>query len=470
MATQFDLVIRNGRIVTCDAVFEADIGISAGRITAIGQTLDNGAKEIDAHGKLVTPGGVDSHCHIEQMSGSGLMNADTFESASCSAAFGGTTSVVSFAAQHPGHALRDVVRDYSALARRGAMIDYSFHMIVSDVSGDNLSADLPALIAAGHRSIKIFTTYDKVRLDDAQILAVLGAARQGGAIVCIHAENHALIQLATQRNLAQGLTAPEHHASSHPRLAEIEALERMTHFSAFVDQPIMLFHISTKEGVEIVRRARHKGLRVFAETCPHYLFMTEDILRQPGTDGAKFICSPPQRRAEDQEALWMGLRLGDLQQVTSDHAPYRHDHTGKFSHGPDAPFNRIANGMPGLETRLPLLFDAMVSQGRLSPQEFVALTATGPAEIFGLERKGRIAVGADADLVVWDPDKTVTYDDDDLHDNVNYNPFAGRTIKGWPATVILRGETLVADGAFHGTPGQGQFIPMALSDAMRPAG
>ena len=261
MTGRFDLVIRGGDIVTRDAVFTGDIGISGEKIAALGEKLPDGERELDAAGKWVMPGGVDSHCHIEQMSGSGLMNADTFESATRSAAHGGTTSVVCFAAQHPGNRLRNVVADYARLAERGAMIDYSFHMIVSDIADGNLDEDLPALMAKGHRSIKIFTTYEKVRLADDAILAVMVAARASGAIICIHAENHALIQQATRRLLDAGMTAPKYHAQSHPRLAEVEALGRMVHFSEHTGQPVMLFHISTREGVEIVRRARHRGAR-----------------------------------------------------------------------------------------------------------------------------------------------------------------------------------------------------------------
>ncbi|MDP3265051.1 MAG: amidohydrolase family protein [Tabrizicola sp.] len=239
-------------------------------------------------------------------------------------------------------------------------------------------------------------------------------------------------------------------------------------FAEFTGQPIMLFHISTREGTDIVRAARARGVPVVAETCPHYLFMQEDALNQPGSVAAGLICSPPQRQPDDQRALWDALDAGVLQVVSSDHAPYRLDASGKFAHGPDAPFNRIANGMPGLEVRLPLMFDAMVSQGRLGAQKFVDLTATAPAALFGLDGKGRIEPGADADIVLWDPGRRVTFADNDLHDATGYNPYAGRTVTGWPDTVLSRGDVVLARDQVTATPGRGKRLLMARSAAMEP--
>ncbi|WP_244293904.1 dihydropyrimidinase [Pannonibacter carbonis] len=465
--TGFDLVIRGGEIVTAQARFSGDIAIRDGRIAALGSGLAQGRKEIDASGLLVMPGGVDTHCHIEQLSGAGIMNADTFETATRSAAFGGTTTTVSFAAQHPGMSLAKVMADYTVLADRGALIDHAYHIIVADISGTNLD-ELAALMRAGHRSAKIFTTYDKVRLDDLSILKVLDTARDNGALVCFHAENDGLIRWSVEKLLAAGLTAPRYHAPSHPRLAELEALERMCRFAEATGQPVMLFHISTREGVEIVRAARGRGAPVFAETCPHYLFMTEEVLDQPGMSGAAVMCSPPQRQPADQEALWAGLQRGDLQLVTSDHAPYRMDASGKFANGDAAPFNRIANGLPGLEVRLPLMFDAMVSKGRLGPEKFVEVTSTAPARLFGLTGKGRLDPGGDADVVLWDPAARRVFGTNDLHDNCGYNPFAGREVVGWPKTVIARGEVIVDEGQVVGTPGRGRRVVMDVSPAMRP--
>jgi dihydropyrimidinase len=456
---EWDLIIRGGRVVTPDGTEVRDVGISGGRISEIGADLRGDAgSEIDASGLCVLPGGVDSHCHIEQVSGAGLMNADTFETATRSALHGGTTTVVSFAAQHPGQRIGKVVEDYAVLARRGAMTDYAFHMIVSDTGGENLSNDLPALISEGHRSIKIFTTYDKVRQDDKSILELFALAREKGALVCIHAENDGLIGYMTQRLLAEGKTAPRYHALSHPREAEIEAIERMCRFAEFTGASIMIFHVSTRGGAEIVRKAQARGVKVQAETCPHYLFMTSEVLERE--DPARFMCSPPQRETDDQQALWEAIADGTIGLVTSDHAPYRMDESGKFAHGADAAFNRIANGMPGLETRLPLMFDALQKRGDEGLQTFAALTAAAPARAFGLARKGRIEVGADADIAIWDPNLRHIYGADDLHDNVGYNPYEGTTVTGLPVTVLLRGEVVLENGELRTRPGQGEWQQM----------
>jgi dihydropyrimidinase len=465
----FDLLISGGTVATASDVFIADVAIKDGTICALGHDLGPAQSTIDARDRLVLPGGVDTHCHIEQLSGAGLMNADTFETATRSAAFGGTTCTVSFAAQHPGMRLGQVMSDYMALADKGAMIDHAYHAIIADTSGANLSDDLPALINAGHRSLKIFTTYDKVRLNDAEILQTLVVAKAHGALVCFHAENDAMIRWATAELLAAGKTAPKYHAASHPRAAEIEALGRICQLAELTGQPVMLFHISTSEGVEIVRAAKARGAPVWAETCPHYLFMIEDILDQPGHAGAAFLCSPPQRTTADQEALWQGLKDGTLSLITSDHAPYRMDATGKFAHGTDAPFPKMANGMPGLETRLPLLFDAMVSRSRMDLRAFVRLTATAPAELFGLHGKGQIAPGADADIAIWNPNAELTYSAGDLHCNTGYNPFAGTTVKGLPETVLSRGQLIIKDSKLVGVAGQGRRVPMQISAVMTPA-
>ena len=467
----YDLVIKGGSLATVDGVSTADVAVDRGQIVALGRDLPHGRRNIDATGKLILPGGVDANCHIQQLSGGGLMNADTFETATRSAAFGGTTTVISFAAQHRGDSLREVVENYSRLAASGAVTDYAFHLWISDPSQETLENDLPELIDRGHRSIKIFMTYDRVRILDEQILDVMMVARKHGALVCAHAENHGMIKWMADRLVSRGYTEPKFHGTSHPRVCEIEAFERLIRFSQLLDQPIMLFHVSTAEGAAVVRRARGEGIKVFAETCPQYLFLTGHDLDRPGLEGAKWMCSPPPRSPEDQTALWRALELGDLQIVSSDHAPYRFDETGKLSAGYNPNFKQIANGLPGLETRLPLLFDLMVSQGRSSLEKFVELTATAPAKIYGLyPRKGTVSVGADADIAIWDPDREVMLRDDGLHDNVGYNPYSGRTLRGWPEIVLRRGEVIIADGMLQAAPGSGRLQLREPAASMRPTG
>jgi dihydropyrimidinase len=471
----FDLVIRGGTIGTSEGHFEADLAIRGEKIAAIGQGLAAGMREIDARGKFVLPGGIDAHAHIEQISSGGIMNADTFESGTASAAFGGTTTVMPFAAQNRGLDLRKVVDDYAALARRGAMVDYAFHMIVANPDAKTLHEDLPALIGEGHASIKVFMTYDLIRIEDEALLDLMLAARQGQAMLCVHAENHGMISWMTKQLLARGYTAPKYHAISHPRGSEAEAITRLIAAATLVDQPIMIFHVSTEEGVAVIREARGRGIKVFAETCPQYLFLTRHDLDKPGMEGAKWMCSPPPREKADQDALWRALALGDLQTVSSDHAPYRYDETGKLSAGPDANFKQIANGLPGLETRLPLLYDALVSRGRpefpgRGLEAFVELTATAPARIYNLPGKGAIRPGYDADIAIWDPRKRVTISETAMHSLTGFTPFEGMTVTGWPERVMVRGRDVVAEGKLVASPGSGRWLARKGGPAALPAG
>ena len=468
---EYDLVVRGGTVATATGSFAADVAVRGGVIAALGQKLPTGGIEIDASRKLVLPGGVDSHCHIEQLSASGLVNADTFASATTSAAFGGTTTVIPFAAQHVGMSLARVVEDYHAMAARGAVVDYAFHMILCDPRPEILGEELPPLARSGHGSLKVFLTYDRLRVEDAQFLEVLEAARAHGLMVCVHAENHGMITWMGKKLLQGGYRQPRYHVPSHPRLGEIEAIGRAIACAALVDQPLMIFHVSTAEGAGVIHRARGEGHKVWGETCTQYLTLTSRDLDRPGLEGAMWMCSPPLREPADQEALWWALEIGTLQAVSSDHAPYRMDASGKLAKGPDPNFKEIANGMPGLELRLPVLFDAMVSQGRLGLAKFVELTATAPAMLYGLDpAKGSVAVGADADLAVWDPDRTVAIVQGPRHDRAGYTPFAGRTIKGWPETVVRRGEVIVANGTLLAEAGSGRFLPRAGGAAARPLG
>lgn len=469
--TAFDLVIRGGTVVTAVDTIQCDVGIRDGHIAMLGDRLPEGEKEIDAEGRLVMPGGVDSHCHIEQLSSAGVMCADDFHSGTVSAAFGGTTTVIPFAAQHKGMSLRQVVKDYHALAEPKAVIDYAFHLIISDPTEQVLGQELPALIKAGYSSFKVYMTYDKLKLSDYEMLDVLATARREGALVMVHAENHDMIKWLAGRLLAQGHVAPRFHGLSHARLAESEATGRAIALSELLDVPLLVVHVSEPEAIATIRSAQTRGLRIYAETCPQYLFLTAEDMDRPGMDGAMYCCSPPPRDSAAQAAVWQGLGNGTFQVFSSDHAPYRFDESGKLPNGARTTFKEMANGVPGLELRMPLLFSEGVWSGRISLNEFVALTATNHARLYGLHpRKGTIAVGADADIAIWDPEKTVTVRHADLHDNVGYTPYEGRKITGWPVTVISRGRVVVEDGQLRVAAGSGRFLPCGLSKAAEPAG
>lgn len=454
----YDLVFRGGRVVAGGEVVHADVAIREGKIAAIGRDLPPGRTERAVAGRYLLPGGVDGHCHVEQMTAAGIMNADTWETATQAAAFGGTTTIIPFAAQHRGMDLAQVVADYHARAERGAMVDYGLHMIVTDPTAKVLEEDLPALIRAGHGSIKVFMTYDPLIVDDGGLLDLLRVAREQNAMVCVHAENHAMIKWATARLLAEGKTAPRHQAEAHPRLAETEAIARLIALAELARQPVTIFHVSTAESLALIRAARARGVPLRAETCPHYLYLTDAAMDRPGTEGAKWMCSPPLRTEADQAALWQALRAGDLDMVSSDHAPFRYDASGKLAAGPGASFKQMANGMPGLETRMPLLFDAAM-KGLLTLSQAVELGATAPARLYNLAGKGRIAVGADADLAIWDPKRTTVLSDEAVHDGTGYTPYPGLSLTGAVEAVYLRGAPVVEGAELLARPGQGRFLP-----------
>jgi dihydropyrimidinase len=468
--THYDLVIRGGTVATASDCFRADIAVTDGRIVAIGENLGRGAREISAEGRLVLPGGVDSHCHIEEPQVGEVRNADTFVSATSSAAAGGTTTVISFSQQTKGSGVTDALRDYHRKAAR-SLIDYSFHLVVTDPT-DAVLEELMPLIEEGHRSLKIFMTYTNVVLDDEQTLRVLALARKSGALVTVHAENHAAIMYLTRALEKAGLTSPKHHAWAKPMPVEREACHRIIMLSELLDVPIQIFHVSGAEAAEEIRRAQNRGLKVFGETCPQYLMLTAGDLDRPNFEGAKFLCSPAPRTAADQEALWDFIRTGTIGVVSSDHAPTRfNDPHGKKVAGVDAPFSAIPNGVPGLATRLPILFSEGVVKGRIDLNTFVALTATNPAKLFGLHpKKGTIAVGADADIAIWDPERKGTIRNDMLHHDVDYTVYEGVEVTGWPAMTLSRGEVVYDDGAVVGKPGHGRFLARGPYDAIKPRG
>jgi len=468
---EFDVVIRHGTVATASDVFVSDVGIRGGVVVALGRGLGAGAREIDATGKLVLPGGVDSHTHIEEPRAGPTLNADSFATGSASAAVGGTTTVIGFARQAHGGSIKQSVAEHLARAAR-SRIDYSFHMILTDPRPEILTEELPRLVAEGHRSFKIFLTYEGARITDTQALDVMAAARKLGALVCIHAEHHELIAFHTRALLAAGLTLPKHHAWAKPMVVERECVHRVCAMAEALDVPIQVFHVSGGESAEEVERAQKRGLKVWGETCTQYLVFTADDLDRPDFEGAKYLCSPAPRSKADQAALWEMIRRGVIQNVTSDHSPTRFDGPdGKTVFGRDAPFSVLPNGVPGLAVRMPILFSEGVVKGRINLPTFVSLTATHAAKLFGLHpRKGTIAVGSDADIAIWDPERRVTITQKLVQDGNDHTPYEGIEVTGWPETVLVRGVAVVDASVVIGAEGHGEFLPRGPYEMIKPRG
>ena len=467
---KFDLVVRNGIVATAADVMHCDIGVRDGRIVALAENLSSATTEIDAEGLIVTPGGVDSHCHLDQPMSDGAKMADDFESGTISAAFGGTTTIIPFACQSRGQSLHSAVNDYHARAHGKPVIDYAFHMIIADPTEKVLKEELPELIASGYTSFKIYMTYDDLKLSDFQILETMAIARRYGGMTMLHAENAECIEWLTNQLIAAGKTAPRHHADSRPALVEREATHRAITLAEIIGIPVLIVHVSSAEAMEQIQIAQAGGLNILAETCPQYLFLTAQDLNLENFEGAKFVCSPPPRDAANQEIIWRGLANGVFQVFSSDHAPFHFEgDEGKQLRGRDTSFQHIPNGIPGLETRMPLLFSESVGKGRIDLTQFVALTATNAARIYGLyPRKGSIAIGSDADLVIWDPDRETVIRNATLHHNVDYTPYEGKIVNGWPKYTISRGEVVCAEGKLLVHPGRGEFLPCSIPEQVTP--
>jgi len=456
----FDTIIRNGSVVTATDTYLADIAITNGKIAAIGKDLptQNSSHVLDAAGKLVLPGGIDVHTHLDMPFG-GTTSADDFETGTRAAAFGGTTTLIDFAIQYKGQPLRQAFDTWMSKASNKAVCDYAFHCIVTDVSGGQLS-EMNDLVHEGVTSFKLFMAYPGVfMLDDGSIFKALQTTSKNGGMVCMHAENGSAIDVIVQQALAEGKRAPKYHALTRPTTAEAEATARAIALAEMAGAPIYIVHLSCNDALEKVREARDRGLPVYAETCPQYLYLSIENFDAPGFEGAKYVFTPPLREKWHQEKLWNGLKCDHLQVVSTDHCPFCFKEQKEM--GRDD-FTKIPNGGPGVEHRMSLIYSGGVASGRFSANRFVELVSTAPAKLFGLyPRKGTIAVGGDADLVIFDPKRKHTISAKTHHMRVDYSMFEGIQVTGMPDIVLSRGKVVVDGDKFLGRAGQGEFLKRA---------
>src|SRR6187200_2746913 len=434
------LLIRNGTVITASDMYRGDVFVEGEKISTIGTSLTMPADRIiDASGKLVLPGGIDVHTHLDMPFG-GSRSADDFESGTIAAAFGGTTTIVDFAIQYKGQTLHHAWETWMKKAEGKAAIDYGFHMIITELT-DQAEIEMDSLVKQGVTSFKLFMAYPGVfMLDDASIFRALLRTGKNGGTICMHAENGGVIDVLVKKALAEGKTAPKYHALSRPARAEGEATHRAIALAEMADVPIYIVHLSAAEALEMVTEARDRGLPAYAETCPQYLFLSYESYEEPGFAGSKYVMSPPLREKTTQDRLWRGLAFNDLQGIATDHCPL----CMKEKHLGDGDFSKIPNGAPGVETRMSLVYDGGVRAGKISMNRFVELTSTSPARIFGMfPKKGTIAPGSDADIVIFDPAKKTTLSAKTHHMKVDYNPYEGRQVTGVTDTVLSRGRIII---------------------------
>src|SRR5256885_11608191 len=457
----FDTIIANGKVVTATDTYLADIAISGGKITALGAELprDNATRVIDAKGKYVLPGGIDVHTHLDMPFG-GAPSADDFETGTRAAAFGGTTTLIDVAIQYKGQSLRTAFDTWMSKASQKAVCDYSFHCIVTDLGGTQLE-EMNALVGEGVTSFKLFMAYPGVfMLDDASIFKALQTTAKNGGLVCMHAEDGKAIGVIVQQAPGEGKKAPKYHALTRPTTAEAEATSTAIALAEMAGAPVYIVHLSCNEALEKVREARDRGLPVYAETCPQYLYLSIDNFDVPDFEGAKYVFTPPLREKWHQEKLWNGLKRDHLQVVSTDHCPFCFKEQKELGRND---FTKIPNGGPGVEHRMSLIYSGGVAQGRFSVNRFVELVSTTPAKLFGLyPRKGTIAVGSDADLVIFDPDRKHTISAKTHHMRVDYSMFEGIQVTGMPDAVLSRGRVVVEADKFLGRAGAGEFLKRAL--------
>ena len=460
-------LITNGTIVGADGSQVADVLIDGETIAAIGADLGAAGmtadETIDATGRYVIPGAIDVHTHMELPFG-GTFAKDTFETGTRAAAFGGTTTVVDFAVQGKGKSLREGLDAWHAKAEGNAVADYGFHMIMSDVNDDTL-AEMDQLVAEGIPDFKLFTAYPGVFYsDDGAIFRAMQQTARNGGLIMMHAENGMAIDVVAEQTVAAGMTDPIGHGVARKAVFEGEATHRVIRLAEAAGVPVYIVHLSAKEALAEVRAARDRGTKTFAETCPQYLFLSLDDLGH-GFEGAKFVCSPPLRPRDHWEDLWSGIVTDDLQLVATDHCPF--DFHGQKELG-QGDFRKIPNGLPGVEDRVDLLHDGGVVAGRITKERWVEIISTAPARVFGMyPRKGSISIGADADIVVYDPSRTRTISAATHHMDVDYSCYEGRTVQGASDIVLSRGSVIVRDGRFTGTKGHGRFIKRDPAEFVR---
>jgi len=447
-----DLVIKNGIVVTAADVFRADVGIVGEKIVALGQELQ-GREEIDANGLYVFPGFIDAHVHLSLPAGE-LISSDDFTTGTIAAACGGTTTVLAFVTPERGQSLHEAVCARRAEADGCVAVDYSLHLTAVDAT-ERTRQELAELSVQGYTSLKLYTTYPAVMTNDEEMLLLLETCRQHRILPIVHTENHAAIEYLKARLLAAGYTDPTAHPRSRPPLVEAEAAQRVLTLAALTDCPMYIVHLTCLETLAAVEQARARGQRVYAEVCPQHLLLSEDNYARPDFEGAKYVLSPPLRDKSHWEPLWRALAAGRLDTVATDHCPWTLEQKALGQ----GDFTKIPNGAPGVETRVPLMYHYGVNEGRLTLQRFVEACATAPARLFGLyPRKGTIVPGSDADLVLFDPQREVTLSYRTLHQRVDYCPYEGWTVRGYPVTVLVRGRVVVRDMEFVGQVGWGQFL------------
>jgi dihydropyrimidinase len=451
------ILIKNGSVVSAEKTFAADVFIDGGAIKEVrpGIPAEPGHEVLDASGMLLLPGGIDAHTHLDMPFG-GTTSSDDFETGTRAAAIGGTTTLVDFAIQARGTKMRDALDTWWKKAESKACIDYGLHMIVTDLPEAGLE-DMDDMVREGVASFKLFMAYPNVLMvDDATIFRALQQTSKNGALICMHAENGSVIDVMVRQALAEGKTAPIHHALTRPTLAEAEAVHRAIALAEMAGVPIYIVHLSSEDALNQVREARDRGLPAFAETCPQYLLLSIDNMNLPGFESAKYVFTPPLREKQNLPKLWDGLKTDNLQVVSTDHCPFCFEDQKAL--GKDD-FTKIPNGGPGIENRLQLLHHYGVNAGKISLNRFVEITSTAPARIFGMyPKKGAIAPGSDADIVVWDPKAEHLISAKTHHMRVDYSMFEGFKVQGNARQVFSRGELIVDKGEYIGRVGRGQYL------------